>query len=65
VVLLLLLICFAASRSGSIKPIAENKWLGSILAMTREEQLHREPERRSGSAPRRRYQHNARLFRVG
>jgi transposase len=43
--------------------IVENKRLGAALAFIREEQLRREPERRSG--PRRRDQQNARLFKVG
>jgi len=43
--------------------IADNKRLGPILAMIRDEQLRRGPERRSG--PRRRDQHNSRLFKVG
>jgi hypothetical protein len=43
--------------------IADNKRLGSRLAMIRDEQLRRGPERRSG--PRRRDQRNARLFKVG
>jgi hypothetical protein len=43
--------------------IADNKSLGPILAMIRNEQLRRGPERRSG--PRRRDQRDARLFKVG
>jgi hypothetical protein len=43
--------------------IADNKRLGSVLAMIRDEQLRRETERRSG--PRRRDQRDARLFKVG
>ena len=43
--------------------IADNKRLGAVLAMIRDEQLRRGPERRSG--PRRRDQRNARLFKVG
>ena len=43
--------------------IADNKRLGPLLAMIRDEQLRREPERRSG--PRRRDQRDARLFKVG
>jgi len=43
--------------------IADNKRLGSVLAMIRDEQLGREPERRSG--PRRRDQRDTRLFKVG
>jgi hypothetical protein len=45
--------------------IADNKRLGAVLAMIREEQLRREPEHRSDRAPRRRDQRNARLFKVG
>jgi transposase len=43
--------------------IVENKHLGAALAFIREEQLRREPQHRSG--PRRRDQHDARLFKVG
>ena len=43
--------------------IADNKRLGPILAMIRNQQLRRGPERRSG--PRRRDQRDARLFKVG
>jgi hypothetical protein len=43
--------------------IADNKRLGSLLAIIRDEQLRREPERRSG--PRRRDQRDTRLFKVG
>jgi hypothetical protein len=43
--------------------IADNKRLGSVLAMIRDEQLRRGPQRRSG--PRRRDQRDARLFKVG
>jgi hypothetical protein len=43
--------------------IADNKRLGPVLAMIRDEQLRRGPERRSG--PRRRDQRDARLFKVG
>jgi hypothetical protein len=45
--------------------IADNKHLGAVLAMIREEQSRREPEHRSDRAPRRRDQHNVRLFKVG
>jgi transposase len=45
--------------------IADNKQLGAVLAMIRAEQLRREPERRSDRAPRRRDQHNTKLFKVG
>ncbi len=43
--------------------ITDNKRLGSVLAMIRDEQLRREPERRSG--PRRRDQRDTQLFKVG
>jgi hypothetical protein len=43
--------------------IAENKRLGPLLAMIRDEQLRRGPEHRNG--PRRRDQRDARLFKVG
>jgi hypothetical protein len=43
--------------------IADNKHLGAVLTMIRNEQLRRGPERRSG--PRRRDQRHARLFKVG
>jgi hypothetical protein len=43
--------------------IADNKRLGPILAMIRNEQLRRGPERRGG--PRRRDQRDAHLFKVG
>jgi hypothetical protein len=43
--------------------IADNKRLGPILAMIRDQQLCRGPERRTG--PRRRDQRDARLFKVG
>jgi hypothetical protein len=45
--------------------IVENKRLGAVLAFIREEQLRREPQRRSAKAPRRRDQHHPRLFKVG
>ena len=45
--------------------IIENKRLGAALAFIREEQLRREPLRRSTKAPRRRDQRDARLFKVG
>ena len=45
--------------------IADNKRLGAVLAMIRDQQLRRVPERRSTKAPRRRDQQNARLFKVG
>jgi hypothetical protein len=43
--------------------IADNKHLGAVLAMIRDEQLRREAQPRSG--PRRRDQRNVRLFKVG
>src|SRR5438094_2039463 len=43
--------------------IVDNKRLGSVLAMIRDEQLRRGPERRSGQ--RRRDQRDARVFKVG
>ena len=43
--------------------IADNKRLGPMLAMIRDEQQHRKPELRTG--PRRRDQHDARLFKTG
>ena len=43
--------------------IADNKRLGAVLAVIRDEQLRRGPQRRSG--PRRRDQHDPRLFEVG
>jgi hypothetical protein len=45
--------------------IVENKRLGAAFTFIREEQLRREPRRRSTKAPRRRDQHDARLFKVG
>ena len=45
--------------------IVENKRLGAALAFIREQQLRREPQRRSNRAPRRRDQRDARLFKVG
>jgi transposase len=43
--------------------IVEHKQLGAALAFIRDQQLRREPGHRSG--PRRRDQHNPRLFKVG
>jgi hypothetical protein len=43
--------------------IADNKHLGAVLAMIRDQQLRRELERRSG--PRRRDQRDVRLFKIG
>jgi Winged helix-turn helix len=45
--------------------VVENKRLGAALAVIREDQLRREPQRRSTKAPRRRDQRDARLFKVG
>jgi len=42
---------------------ADNKRLGPVLAMIRDQQLRRGPQRRS--EPRRRDQRDARLFKVG
>ena len=54
---------FDKLRQVSQAAIVENKQLGAALAFIREEQLRRGPERRSG--PRRRDQHDARLFKIG
>jgi hypothetical protein len=54
---------FDKVRQVSQAAIVENKQLGAALAFIREQQLRRQPERRSG--PRRRDQHDARLFKVG
>jgi hypothetical protein len=56
---------FDKIRQVSQAAIVENKQLGAALAFIREEQLRREPEHRSGRAPRRRDQRDARLFKVG
>jgi hypothetical protein len=45
--------------------IADNKRLGPLLAMIRDQQLRREPGHRSQRAPRRRDQRDTRLFKVG
>ena len=45
--------------------IADNKRLGAVLAMIRDQQLSREPQHRSQRAPRRRDHRDARLFKVG
>jgi transposase len=45
--------------------IADNKRLGAVLAMIRDQQQRCEPGHRSQRAPRRRDQRNARLFKVG
>jgi hypothetical protein len=54
---------FDKVRQVSQAAIVENKQLGAALAFIREKQLRRRPERRSG--PRRRDQHNPRLFKIG
>jgi hypothetical protein len=56
---------FDKIRRVSQAAIVENKQLGAALAFIREQQLRREPEHRSDRAPRRRDQHNPRLFKVG
>ena len=45
--------------------IIENKRLGPLLEMIREQQLARGPEKRSTKGPKRRDQKDARLFKVG
>jgi hypothetical protein len=57
----------AAGAAGLVSQaaIVENKQLGAALAFIRDQQLRREPEHRSDRAPRRRDQHNPRLFKVG
>jgi hypothetical protein len=45
--------------------IADNKRLGPLLAMIRDQQRRCEPGHRSQRAPRRRDQRDARLFKVG
>ena len=45
--------------------IADNKRLGPLLAMIRDQQQRREPGHRSQRAPRRRDQRDTRLFKVG
>jgi hypothetical protein len=56
---------FDKIRQVSQAAIVENKQLGAALAFIRDQQLRREPELRSDRAPRRRDQHNPRLFKVG
>ena len=56
---------FDKIRQVSQAAIVENKHLGAALSFIREEQLRRQPEHRSDRAPRRRDQHNSRLFKVG
>jgi hypothetical protein len=53
---------FDKLRQVSQAAIVENKRLRAALAFIREEQLRREPERRSTKAPRRRDQRDACLF---
>lgn len=55
---------FDKIRQVSQAAIVENKQLGAALAFIREQQLAR-AEARSRKAPRRRDQHNSRLFKVG
>lgn len=55
---------FDKLRQVSQAAIVENKQLGAALAFIREQQLAR-AEARSRKAPRRRDQHDARLFKVG
>ena len=54
---------FDKVRQVSQAAVVENKQLGAALAFIREQQLRRGSERRSG--PRRRDQHDSRLFKVG
>jgi hypothetical protein len=56
---------FDKLRQVSQATIVENKQFGAALAFIRDQQLRREPEHRSDRAPRRRDQHDARLFEVG
>jgi Homeodomain-like domain len=56
---------FDKIRQVSQAAIVENKQLGAALAFIRDQQLRREPEHSSDRAPRRRDQHNPRLFKVG
>ena len=56
---------FDKIRQVSQAAIVENKQLGAALAFIRDQQLRRRPEHRSDRAPRRRDQHNPRLFKVG
>jgi hypothetical protein len=53
----------AAIRQVDQGAVADNKHLEAVLAMIRDEQLRRGPERLSG--PRRRDQRDSRLFKVG
>jgi hypothetical protein len=54
---------FDKIRQVSQAAIVENRHLGAALAFIRDQQLRREPARRSDRAPRRRDQHDARLLR--
>ena len=54
---------FNKLRQVSQAAIVENQQLGAALAFIREEQLRREPQRRSG--PRRRDQRDVRVFKIG
>ena len=56
---------FDKIRQVSQAAIVENKQLGAALAFIRDQQLRREPQHRSDRAPRRRDQHNPRLFKIG
>jgi hypothetical protein len=56
---------FDKIRQVSQAAIVENKQLGAVLAVIRDQQQQREPQHRSTKVPRRRDQHNARLFKVG
>jgi hypothetical protein len=55
---------FDTLRQVSQADIIENKRLSAVLSVIREQQIKR-AETRSGSAPRRRDQRDARLFKVG
>jgi hypothetical protein len=56
---------FDRVRQVSQAAIVENKQLGAALAIIRDQQLRREPGRRSDRAPRRRDQQNPSFFKVG
>src|SRR5271167_1313712 len=56
---------FDKIRQVSQAAIADNKRLGPILAMIRDEQRRRQLQHRSQRAPRRRDQRDMRLFKVG
>jgi transposase len=55
---------FDKVRQVSQAAVVENKQLGAALAFIRDQQLRRGPEHLSDRAPRRRDQHNPRLFKV-